>query len=267
MRRQGPQRPMRGPNRYELGRGREPSGPQLNIPWGKLGGPLLAAGGAALLIALALWLVRGDALRVDDVDVVGASVADVAAIEAAANLEGQSVLKLDTGGASERVSRVPGVKKAAVRRDFPRGAVVAVTEYEGWGYWQVAGFSHVIDREGVVHDLARTPPPNAPTIIDASSEQPLEPGMRVDADTVALVARLLDDGTFQRLGLQPDRFEFDAQRGLTVHVGGGPAAVFGDSHDYEFKVAAWAALLQRVKARELQAKEFDLRFGRELVVR
>ena len=261
--------PMRGPNRYELGRSRHQRGnaPRPYVPWQRIGPPLLAGAGAVLVLAMVLWLVRGDALRVSHVDVLGAEVADVAQIEAAAALEGQSVLKLDSDGAEQRIAAVSGVKSAAVRRDFPRGAVVAITEHQGWGYWQAAGFSHVIDAEGHVLDRARPPVEGAPTIIEAEAERPLEPGMRVDADTVALVARLLDDGTFQRLGVQPERFEFRAARGLTVYVGGGPAAVFGDSHDYEFKVAAWAALLQRVKARELQAKEFDLRFGRELVVR
>ena len=89
----------------------------------------------------------------------------------------------------------------------------------------------------------------------------------MDTDTVALVARLQGDGTFKRLGVQPQRYEFERSRGLVVRVHGGPAAVFGDSHDYEFKVAAWVATNQRIKADRMQVNEIDLRFGRELVVR
>ncbi len=54
---------------------------------------------------------------------------------------------------------------------------------------------------------------------------------------------------------------------VIVRVSGGPSAVFGDGRDYEYKVAAWAAMLERVRAGSLAANEIDLRFGRELVVR
>ena len=257
------------PRRYELGRGRSPlmQPPRQPLAWRRIVSILIPGAGALIVLALALWLVRGDALRVHEVRVVGAQAADAELVARAARLEGDSLLRLDADGAAERVRRVSGVKDARVRRDWPQTAVVEVTEHQGWGYWQAAGFSSVIDESGQVLERARPPAEGAPTIIAVAAEQPLEPGARVDTDTVGLAARLLKDGTLQRLGVELEAFEFQADRGLTVHVGGGPAAVFGDSHDYEFKVAAWAALLDRVQSEGLQANEIDLRFGRELVVR
>ena len=81
------------------------------------------------------------------------------------------------------------------------------------------------------------------------------------------MARLLGDGVFGRLGVKPERFEFQRARGLVVHVSGAPTAVFGDSHDFAFKVAVWQALNERLRGGQVKATEIDLRFGRELVVR
>ncbi|MFA7297203.1 MAG: FtsQ-type POTRA domain-containing protein [Dehalococcoidia bacterium] len=241
--------------------------PLGRVPWTLVA---LGLGAAAVMLVLAvgvLSLTRSSLFRVHEVQVLGAEIVDAKAIEAAANLGNRSLFNLGTDDAAKRVEALSGVAQARVHADWPSGAVIDVSERQGWGYWQVLGFRAVIDADGRVVDVARKPADNAPTIYQVGATQPLEPGATVDRDSVALVTRLLTDGTFMRLGLKPQRFDFEKSRGLVVRMDGGPAAVFGDSHDYEFKVAAWVAANTRVRTDRMTANEIDLRFGKELVVR
>ena len=81
------------------------------------------------------------------------------------------------------------------------------------------------------------------------------------------IAQLVEDARSRRLGVTVERFEFHHDRGLVVRVSGGPDAVFGDSHNYDFKVAAWGALLDQLAEEAHDIQEIDLRFGRHLVMR
>jgi hypothetical protein len=216
----------------------------------------------------AWWLWDGDALRVQNVSVEGAQVADARLIEQLADLDGRSLLTLDGGAAAQRVlEALPEVKAVSVRREWPQRAVIEVTEHQGWGYWQAGGRRVVVDETGRVLGRARPPAATAPTLLEIGATGAYEVGEMTDADTVALVARMLSDGTFDRLRVTPLRFEFRRDRGLTIVTADGPRAVFGDSQHFEFKVAAWGALLDRIEAERLDVSEIDLRFGNQLVMR
>jgi len=206
----------------------------------------------------------GDTLRVRDVQVAGVQVADPYAVAAAANVTGDSMLFLDLNAIARQVAAVPGVQNVRITRDWPRGLVVDVTEYQGWGYWQVGGDRRVIDENGRLLDLGREPGAGAPTIVEVGSP---EAEIAPDPDTVRLVERMRSEGTFNLLRVEPEGFVFRRDRGLTIAVDGGPDAVFGDSHNFEFKVASWGALLDRLEEQPQEANEIDLRFGRHLVLR
>lgn len=259
--------PRRRLPRFSLGAA--PGPPQLRLPalpWESLRNYAVATVAALAVVVGGWWLWTGSAVRVGTVIVVGTEIVDANAVVAASAVQGESLFTLDTGAAEQRILGIPGVAAVEVHRDWPRSAVIEVHEMQGWGYWQAAGIRSLIDADGRVLDKARSPGENAPTIYEAGGT-PLRTGQNADPDTVALVTRMLSDGTFERIGSPPLRFEFDRARGLTVRLQGAPAAVFGDSHDYEFKVAAWAAILDRIKTEQIPAGEIDLRFGRELVVR
>ncbi len=212
-------------------------------------------------------VLTGDTLRARDVTVVGARIMDPRSIAAAADVAGRSLLTLDTEAAARRVAALPGVREARVQRDWPRGVIIDVSERQGWGYWQTAGVRRVIDIDGRVLDRARPPAGDAPTIIEFGPPLDSEAGIAPDPDTVRLVDRLLSDGTFDLLRVRPAGFLFSGERGLTVLVEDAPHAVFGDSANYEFKVAAWGALLDRIEERRIEVREIDLRFGSHLVLR
>ena len=219
---------------------------------------------ATLVVAFgARWLIYGDALRVQDVQLAGVEVADPLAISEAARVTNRTLLTVDRGRVAAAVALVPGVKSVVVRRDWPHTIVIEVTEHQGWGYWETAGQRLLLDSEGQVLGFARQPVGPAPVIFDDSTA----PDARPDPDAVRLVHRLLEGSSFSVLRVTPTGFEFRRDRGLTVHVASGPSAVFGDSNNFDFKVATWGALLDKIENQRLAMTEIDLRFGKHVVMR
>jgi hypothetical protein len=223
---------------------------------------ILLAG--VLVVAFgARWLMYGDALRVRDVQLVGVQVSDPLAISEAARVTNRTLLTVDRGKVAAAVATVPGVESAVVRRDWPHTIVIEVTEHQGWGFWEVAGQRRLIDGEGTLLEYGRMPVGPPLVIYDDSVAGDAPP----DPDAVRLVRRLLDGTSFSVLRVTPTGFDFRRDRGLTIHVASGPSAVFGDSNNFDFKVATWGALLDKVESQHLAVTEIDLRFGRHVVMR
>ncbi len=240
----------------------------LRLPWLQIALVTLAVTLPAGAAYGSFTLLTSDALRVRHAEVVGAQLAEPHAIVAAADLGGRSLLALDADAAAAQVvAALPEVKAATVRRAWPQGVVITIVEHQGWGYWQAAGRRVVVDAEGLVLERGRPPAPDAVTIFEVGATAPPSAGGVMDTDTVQTVARLIADARSERLRIELERFEFRHDRGLVVRVVDGPDAVFGDSHNYEFKVAAWGALLDHIERQRLDVQEIDLRFGRQLVMR
>ena len=249
--------PPRGPRR------RRPA-----VPWLRLALAALALALAGSAAWGAWWLLDGPMLRVQSVRVTGAEAVSAGAVARAADLGGRSQFSFDSDEAAGRVvAALPAVKAASVRREWPQGVVVAVTEHAGWAWWQSGGRRVAIDADGVVIPAGRPPAPDAVTIHEVGAVRPLEPWSATDRGAAATVAQIVTDARSQRLGLVPERFEFHPDRGLVVRVADGPDVVFGDWRNYAFKVAAWGALLNRIERERLEVSEIDLRFGRQLVMR
>ena len=266
--------PSSGERRYRVGRvpRRLPrTGVRTRLralPWWRMAAATVAMAIAAGATFAAFTFVSGDSLRVRQADVTGVEVADPHAVVRAADVGGRSLLAVDTRAAAQRiVATLPEVKAATVERDWPQGVRIAVTEHQAWGYWESAGHRAVIDADGLVIEHGRPPAADAVTIVDVHGTLPPQTGDLVDPDSVRTVARLVEDARSRRLGVTVERFEFHHDRGLVVRVRGGPDAVFGDSHNYDFKIAAWGALLDQLAEERRVVQEIDLRFGRHLVMR
>lgn len=263
--------PVRQPGRFELGRAAQPRPKRRlvpRLPWGRLALTALALAIIGGLGYGGFWLVDGPALRVQQITIEGADVADPLAIARSADIDKRSLLTLDTSAIAERVSEgVPAVRSASVRREWPQGVRISVSEHIGWGYWQSGGRRVVIDAAGLVIPAGRPPPEGAVTIFEIGATRPLEPWAVAEPDTITAVRQLIEDARSQRLGVAIQRFEFHADRGLVVRVADGPDAIFGDWRNYSFKVAAWGALLNRLEREPIEVNEIDLRFGAQLVVR
>jgi len=252
--------------RFEVARARAPK-PARDVPWARIFKATAAASVVGVVAYGAAWLALGDSLRVRQVNVVGSQVVNPYAVAAVAGLDNDSLLRMDLGAAEARVAMLPGVASVEIARDWPQGVQVTLVEQQGWGYWQAGGQRVLVDAAGEPLTLARPPASDAPTIIDVAAPADMVDGVEVDQDAVALVARLRAEGTFKRLGVEPAAFVFRRDRGLTVVVENEPDLVFGDSTNYEFKVATWEALLGRLASEELLVSEIDLRFGRNVVMR
>jgi cell division protein FtsQ len=252
--------------RFEVARARQPK-PGRDVPWRRIFGSIATVAMVGAVATGAAWLTMGDSLRVRQVNVVGSQVVSPYSVATAAGLDGDSLLRVDIEAAEARVAALSGVASVEIALDWPQGVQVTLVEQQGWGYWQAGGQRVLVNAAGEPLVLARPPASDAPTIIDVAAPADLADGIEVDADTVALVARLRDEGTFERLGIEPTAFVFRRDRGLTVVVDDAPDMVFGDSTNYEFKVATWEALLEQLAGEERLVAEIDLRFGRNVVMR
>ncbi|TAK74765.1 MAG: FtsQ-type POTRA domain-containing protein [Dehalococcoidia bacterium] len=275
-RRPGTRRPSLGearygvsPRRFETSRGEPRRARPTRPPVSRRGLGLIAGAAAAMMLTGAggWWVFSGDVVRVQQVRVTGAEVVSADEIARIAGLQGRSMLGLDTGLASEAVRALPSVKDVQITRDWLHTVTVDVTEHQAFGYWQSGSQRIVVDEEGHALQASRPAPHTAPTIVELGAD--VSKGVAADTDTVRLVARLLRDGTFARVGHQPKAFLFRADRGLTVIAEGQPDVIFGDSSNYEFKVQSWTALAERLKREPPKetVQEIDLRFGRNIVLR
>jgi cell division protein FtsQ len=215
----------------------------------------VAAGLALIGAAIALYL--SPALRVGDVEVVGAAQVEPARVRELASLKGRSMLHLDTAGAEKQIRFLPLVSDVRIERRWPRTVRIIVSERQPWGYWQVADTRYVIDSEGVV--LADVPPAEgAPVIIDSNPVR-LVPGDRVDLDAVQLT-RTLIERVPAALALNITTFEYSVAQGLALSTDAGYRVVVGDSQNVDYKLAVWKAVEDQFGRETMPGRVLDLRF-------
>ena len=219
----------------------------------------------ALLVPLAglvvggWYLYQSPWLRLQEVTVEGTRLLEPEYLAGVANLQGDSVLLPDTDGARRRLKQVPMVRSVTFERDWPRGMRIVVQERRPWGFWEAWNRRHVIDEDGFVLERV-LPDEGAPVIRHLDAADNLEPGDRVDPDAVGLV-RQLAEAAPQRLGLTLDTAEYRERDGLTVVFDDGLRVSFGDGRDFEYKMAALQALLERTSQEGVEVHSVDLRFG------
>jgi hypothetical protein len=223
---------------------------------------------AAVLIAVAWsawWLYRSPWLTVQDVTVTGTANLSESEVRRAAGIDGRSSFGLDLRAAQERVKGLPGVRDAHVRLESRSHVSIAVEERIPWGSWQIGDVLTPIDTDGYVLD--HPAPEGSPVIFEADPKGVINPGDRLDPGAVEVAARLAREAE-KTLGMTVGRFIYRDDLGLVVvFVGGerGPIwATFGDSRDYEYKVASLYVLIEQAKEEDLGLKTVDLRFGDRL---
>lgn len=214
----------------------------------------------ALLAAVAggIALFRSPLLRVQEVEVVGASNVSAQQIVELADLEGASMFNAPLGEAEARIVALPLVKGAEVELSWPNKVRIQVVERVPWGYWNLDGTSYVIDADGVILPTAK-PSKGAPVINDMGDPAPLSVGDRVDADAVKL-AQLLLKSVPEQLSLKISRFEYRPDRGLSLITNVDYEVVVGDSQNLDYKLAVWQAVEKEIGRSELTGQVLDLRF-------
>jgi cell division protein FtsQ len=203
------------------------------------------AGLGAIVAIIALYL--SPAVRVDDIEVVGAAQVDPAKVRELAALDGDSMLHLNTSSAEEQIRLLPLVNDVRIERHWPQTVRIIVSERQPWGYWQVGDTHYVIDSEGV-----------APVIKDSNPVR-LLPGDRVDLDAVQLT-RTLIERVPAALALKIVSFEYSVAQGLALVTDAGYRVVIGDSQNVDYKLAAWKAMEDQLGRESMPGHVLDLRF-------
>lgn len=211
------------------------------------------------------WLYQSPLLSITHVAVEGTRMLDPNEVAQMTGLKGQNILRVSTGRARQRLEAVPLVKKVSFKRQWPHGMLVIIEERRPWAFWEAQGRRHVIDDEGYVLERV-LPDEGAPVIVNTDASASLEPGERVDADVVRLTQRLMDEAQ-QSLGMPVVYVEFRSEDGLTAVMEGGLRITFGDGRDFEYKMAALQALLERSTQEGESVEAVDLRFGARLSYR
>lgn len=213
----------------------------------------------AALLAAALSTYYSPAFRAQEVEVIGPQGLDAAALAALAGLRGQSLFTASLPAAEARLEALPWVKTAEAHRRWPQKVQVFVTPRTPWGYWQVGSAEYVVDGEGVVLSVGANLGA-APAIRQTDGRGGLNPGDRVDADSVVTARRLLE-ALPQRLHTSVVEFEYSRAEGLSLLTDAGYRVVVGDGHGLDYKLAVWQEVAAKLGPRSLEGQVLDLRFG------
>ncbi len=229
---------------------------------------VLAAALLAMLGSAAWWGYHSPWVTVEHVQVRGLEQTTPEQVRAAAGVDGASVFGLDLKTAQARVTALPMVKSATVTKDGWNGVTIAVEERTAWGSWQMNGVNVPIDADGYV--LEGPPAPaGSPVIVEVNPQRVLNAGDRLDPGAVELAARLVreSDAAFGRTVLA---LVYRQDAGIIAVLSGSATddrplwVTFGDSRDYDYKVAALYVLIQQARDEDLTLNTVDLRFGDRL---
>jgi cell division protein FtsQ len=214
---------------------------------------------AIALISATIGLYTSPLLRVQKIQVVGATAVSTDELSSLARLDGDSMMRLDLATAEERVESIPMVQSARLERRWPQTIRVVITERTPWAFWQAGEDRFVIDSEGVVLP-GSAPLENGPVIKDLSGPLRLLPGDHVDSDAVFL-ARALLERVPETLAMNVAALEYSPQQGLAVTTDAGYRVVVGDGQNVDYKLAVWQAIEGRLGRETMAGHVLDLRFG------
>ncbi len=226
---------------------------------------LLAAGVALLAASVAggAWAYQSPLLRVNSVEVEGASQIPADTIVGKVNLLGQSMFTADLGGAQQELYRMPLISSVTVERAWPDTVKIVIAERKPWGTWEQGGVRYTIDREGVVLGLGGAP--KGSVIIKSSEPGSRMQGDRVDYQAVDAAAEIYAKLP-QKLGTTVTEVAFVAGKGVQVTTADGQTAMLGDSSSIAYKLAVWAALAKQARVERINYTTIDLRFGNRPVL-
>ncbi|MBI4492631.1 MAG: FtsQ-type POTRA domain-containing protein [Chloroflexi bacterium] len=234
--------------------------PRVRLSWRLVGwifGRLVALG----ILMGASWLLYDGGtspdFRVARVRIVGNQLASATQVEAAAAVGGKNVFWLKPGEVAKRLEALPAVAAAHVEVLLPDLVEVRVREREPFAVWQSGGSAFLVDESGMI--LA--PELSAPrlSVVRDLSQQPVQPGDRVDADALK-AASLLSHLLAPSDGEAAPSFDYQSDTGIEVPDLSGWRVRFGSSQDLAWKVSALQAIRAQLAEAGAHATFVDLRF-------
>lgn len=226
---------------------------------------VLLAAVLTMTMAAAWWAYHSPYLTVQNVNVAGTTSIPADDVRRAADLDGSSTFGLDLGAAEARVEAMPKVREATVEKLGWDTVRITIEERVPWGSWQINGVNVPVDIDGHVLDGAAAPE-GSPVIQEIDPKHAIAAGDRLDPGAIVLADRLLRESD-TAFGRQVVAFLYRQSAGLTVilappDVNGKPIWVtFGDSRDYDYKIATLFVLMQQAAAQDVPLSIVDLRFG------
>ena len=221
----------------------------------------------SLILFGIIKISESDIARIQNIDVIGTQIIDSHDIIKISNLNGQSIFSTNLNQARQNIANINGIEKVTISRKNVNGIEIIISEAQGWGYWQHNEQRVLVDASGKILSFARPAPSNAPTIIDFSIQKNNLKEIKVDQNSVKLVARLESEKRFLKMGLNPISYVFEDNRGLTILLEDAPNIVIGDASNYFYKIATLQELISRLNKTTSEINEIDLRFGSNVVIR
>lgn len=217
--------------------------------------------GVAFLIGVMASLVGlyfSPFLRVQNVQVTGTTSLDPAAVVAAADVRGESLVSSSFADVQAKVSALPQVKAVQIEKHWPDTIEIIVTERAPWATWYEGEAAYTIDDTGVV--LAVAPANAGPIIHSPATDKPLEPGDHVDSGALELTRSLVEQVPVQ-LGVNITQVDWSNDKGVTVTTDAGYTVVFGDKANMEYKLAVWQGIETEFGRDSMPGHVLDLRYG------
>jgi cell division protein FtsQ len=220
------------------------------------------------VLAAAWWLYRSPYLTLHEVRVAGNTQLSEELVRDTADINGVSAFLVDLDAAERRIEALPQVRDATIEKHGWTGATITIRERVPWGSWQINGVNVAIDDEGYVLD-GMAAADGAPVIVEVDPQRAIQAGDQLDHGAVQLAARLVAESD-RAFGRTVVAFAYRQSAGLTVVLSGADIdsppvwATFGDSRDYEYKIAALYVLLEQAREANLRLSSVDLRFGNRL---
>lgn len=221
------------------------------IQWGKVPSALLLV--AALALLFAFWI--GDDFYVSSVRITGTRLVSAEEIFTAAGLKDKNIFLVRTGDIQERLYKAfPSIQSVSVRCQLPGQVIIQVVEREPKLIWHTRDAAFLVDGEGKVLQWASGLESGNDLHVYDLDNVPLRPGDMVDASPVRTVIALHD--------LMPEvrRFDYTAERGISIMTAQGWRAYFGNDEALETKVNNLKSMLDTMVAQGVQAEYIDLRF-------
>lgn len=202
------------------------------------------------------WRLQRDSyFTVNQVQVLGTSRLDPATVVRTSGASGKEIWETDPQTIQHALETLPLVQSAGVHRIWPRTVAIDIVERQPAGTWQIGGVNYLVDREGVVLDIARHPMGTTIYVMDAAPA--LRPGDQVNGDIIQAGEQTI----YQlppKIAQQVVKLEYSADNGLQVVTDHGVQARLGDGRNLDYKLAVWQAVNKQAGSSQIHL--IDLRF-------
>jgi cell division protein FtsQ len=135
--------------------------------------PLLIAGGGIVVVAAAAAYATGwtSLMGVSSIDVQGATATSPEQLVAAAGIaKGTPMMRVDLRAATARIADLPTVASVDVRRDWPRGVLIRVSERQAVAIRKAGDSWDLLDANGVPFAVIAQKPKDLPTVMTSPDE-------------------------------------------------------------------------------------------------